>query len=106
MISSVSLIAAPPSAGSRLLHLTMLHAHFCLREHYSMEDRDMLLAVKEIWNPETCACFTTENAAVIIAGSKIGMEIGMFQTDRRVDRDFYIMGWCAAGIFAEFIIWS
>ena len=28
------------------------------------------------------------------------MEIGMFQTDRRVDRDFYIMGWCAAGIFA------
>ena len=64
----------------------------------------MLLAVKEIWNPETCACFTTENAAVIIAGSKIGMEIGMFQTDRRVDRDFYIMGWCAAGIFAALIL--
>ena len=35
----------------------------------------MLLAVKEIWNPETCACFTTENAAVIIAGSKIGMAV-------------------------------
>ena len=64
----------------------------------------MLLAVKEIWNPETCACFTTENAAVIIAGSKIGMEIGMFQTDRRVDRDFYIMGWCAAGIFAALFL--
>ena len=69
-----------------------------------MEDRDMLLAVKEIWNPETCVCFTTENAAVIIAGSKIGMEIGMFQTDRRVDRDFYIMGWCAAGIFAALFL--
>ena len=65
-----------------------------------MEDRGMLLAVKEIWNPETCVCFTTENAAVIIAGSKTGLEIKMFQTDRRVDRDFYIMGWCAAGIFA------
>ena len=48
--------------------------------------------------------FTTENAAVIIAGSKIGMEIGMFQTDRRVDRDFYIMGWCAAGIFAALFL--
>ena len=47
---------------------------------------------------------TTENAAVIIAGSKIGMEIGMFQTDRRVDRDFYIMGWCAAGIFAALFL--
>lgn len=47
---------------------------------------------------------STENAAVIIAGSKIGMEIGMFQTDRRVDRDFYIMGWCAAGIFAALFL--
>lgn len=32
------------------------------------------------------------------------MEIGMFQTDRRVDRDFYIMGWCAAGIFAALFL--
>ena len=64
-----------------------------------MEDRDMLLAVKEIWNPETCVCFTTENAAVIIAGSKIGMEIGMFQTDRRVDRDFLYYGLVRGGNF-------
>ena len=34
MISSVSLIAASSSAGSKLPHLSMRHAHFCLREHY------------------------------------------------------------------------
>ncbi len=69
-----------------------------------MEDRDMLLAVKEIWNPETCACFTNRKCGGYNSRSKIGMEIGMFQTDRRVDRDFYIMGWCAAGIFAALFL--
>ena len=30
------------------------------------------------------------------------MEIGMLQTDRRVDRDLYLLGWCAAGTLAAF----
>ncbi len=67
-----------------------------------MKDRDTATGSKEIWNPNVAVLYTEiECGWLIIAGSKIGLEIVMFQTDRRVGTGFSIL-WAGCARLGNF----